>query len=204
MWQPVVLGCIDTYQTASRSTCQSQSSPNDANCELEYNLSRRPIIQSRLVCRTSALGKYKNNYSHRCAVSSIFTCVSRSSSPRPAEICFNEQLNMNLTMYEYTEYVLLMIKTGADKMMPDFYKHTYHFNMIHGERLLMHHWVRRWGESMEEGHIVSAALWWLDWMCSSHRWRPCIHWQLPQISKVFPAFRLLMKESPLCSSCVFH
>lgn len=84
-------------------------------------------------------------------------------------------------------------------MMPDFYKHTYHFNMIHGKRLLMHHWVRRWGESMEEGHIVSAALWWLDWMCSSHRWRPCIHW--PQISEVFPAFRLLMKESPLLPAC---
>lgn len=76
------------------------------------------------------------------------------------------------------------------EMMPDFYKHTYHFNMTHGERLLMHHRVRRWGESMEEGHFVSAALWWLDWMCSSHRWRPCIHWQLPQISEVFPAFRL--------------
>lgn len=87
------------------------------------------------------------------------------------------------------------------EMMPDFYKHTYHFNMTHGERLLMHRWVRRWGESMEEGHFVSAALWWLDWMCSSHRWRPCIHWQLPQISEVFLRSGW-MKESSLCSSCV--
>lgn len=106
--------------------------------------------------------------------------------------------NVYIQTYEYTEYapVLLMIKTGADKMMPDFYKHTHHFNMIHGERLLMHHWVRRWGESMEEGHFVSTALWWLDWMCSSHRWRPCIHWQLPQISEVFPCVQAADEGKP--------